>query len=277
MNIVYVSDFKLDDGVVGGSEFIDRTVVDLLGCEFQYSGDIEAFDPRNFYVISNLSRLKSLAILESLYRCRYIVIEHDYKFVIHRHPWRFKDCIVPPEQIINREFYKKSELTFVQSGYHLDVFRRNGIEGRFYNSQCGIWSKRETLALTEAALVRNVRSGAFAIVESDNWIKNTKGAVEFCKRQKLDYELIADKDWKLFLSKLSSYSGLVFFPLAGETLCRLVVEARCLGLNVITNPTYGATLEEWYEKKSHDLINYLSQRTKTTLKVMGNALGLAEL
>jgi len=262
MNIVYVSDFKLDDGVVGGSEFIDRSVVDLLGCEFQYSGDIEAFDPRNFYVISNLSRLKSLSILESLYRCRYIVIEHDYKFVIHRHPWRFKDCIVPPEQIINREFYKKSELTFVQSGYHLDVFRRNGIEGRFFNLGCGIWSNHELNVLTDLSQKEIVRNTKFAIVESENWIKNTKGAVEFCRKQKLSFDLVSDPIWERFLAKLNQYSALVFFPLAGETLCRLVVEARCMGLNVITNPNYGATLEEWFMLGSTDLIRYLRSKSE---------------
>lgn len=272
MRIIYVSDFRIEDGTVGGSEFIDKTLVSLLDCEFQYSGSVEFFDPSNFYIISNLSRLRSLSIIESLYRCQYIIIEHDYKFVIHRHPWRYKDCIVPTDQIINRDLYRKSLLTFVQSGYHLDVFKRNQIEGRFYNTQCGIWSDDEVKILNEVAFEPRIRRAEFAIVESDNWIKNTKGAVEFCSRHRLDFELVADRDWKSFLQKLKSYAGLVFFPIAGETLCRLVVEARCLDMNVITNPVYGATLEDWYKLRSFELIQFLAARTQKSLGVIRSVL-----
>jgi hypothetical protein len=272
MKYIYVSDFRIEDGTVGGSEFIDRTLVSYLETDFQYSGSVVKFDPSCFYIISNLSRLASQDLLRDLIKCRYIIIEHDYKFVVNRHPWRFKDCLVPSHLIVNRDLYKNAIFTLVQSGYHLDVFRRNQIEGRFYNARCGVWSDSEIMTLREIASNPVDIRKDFAIVSSSNWIKNTKGAIEFCRKHTLNYDLISDADWKSFLRKLNSYAALVFFPIAGETLCRLVVEARCLGLNVITNPVYGATLEDWYKLRSIDLINFLSSRSKKTVDVIRNVL-----
>jgi hypothetical protein len=272
MKKVYVSDFRIEDGTVGGSEFIDRTLVSILGSDFQYSGSVEKFDPSCFYIISNLSRLPSQELLHDLVKCRYIIIEHDYKFVANRHPWRFKDCLVPPNLIVNRDLYKNAILTLVQSGYHLDVFRRNRIEGRFYNARCGVWSDSEIVTLTEIASNPVDIRKDFAIIRSNNWIKNTKGAIEFCQRHTLNFDLISDNNWTAFLQKLNSYAALVFFPIAGETLCRLVVEARCLGLNVITNPVYGATLEDWYKLRSFELISFLSNRSKQNVEALRRVL-----
>ena len=50
------------------------------------------------------------------------------------------------------------------------------------------------------------------------------------------------------MNKLSKCSGIVFFPMARETFCRLVVEAKCLGLDVITSKNYGASMEEWFDE-----------------------------
>ena len=63
-----------------------------------------------------------------------------------------------------------------------------------------------------------------------------------------------------FISKLAQCSHLVFFPLARETFCRLVVEAKCLGLNVITTKNYGASLEGYFEMSGQELIDFLSNK-----------------
>ena len=50
---------------------------------------------------------------------------------------------------------------------------------------------------------------------------------------------------------------LYFFPKTPETLSRVVVEARMMGMSVIVNKMIGATREPWYELKGYELIEYM--------------------
>jgi hypothetical protein len=61
---------------------------------------------------------------------------------------------------------------------------------------------------------------------------------------------------------------LIFFPIARETFCRLVVEAKCMGLDVITTKNYGASLETWFDMKGDDLIKFLRIKTIKNLKTI---------
>jgi len=67
---------------------------------------------------------------------------------------------------------------------------------------------------------------------------------------------------------MSKFSGLVFIPKARETLCRLVVEAKCLGLEVITTKNYGASKSDWFYFDREKLLNYLHTNTKKNLKLI---------
>ena len=49
----------------------------------------------------------------------------------------------------------------------------------------------------------------------------------------------------------------MFLPKSPETLSRIVVEARMLGLSVITNNNVGAKYEDWINLKGVDLIEYV--------------------
>jgi hypothetical protein len=67
--------------------------------------------------------------------------------------------------------------------------------------------------------------------------------------------LIASRNYIEFLSRLSAHKALVFFPKTPETLSRVVVEARMMGMGVITNNMIGATSEPWYSLKGQELID----------------------
>ena len=58
---------------------------------------------------------------------------------------------------------------------------------------------------------------------------------------------------------------MVFYPIARETFCRLVVEAKCMGLNVITTKNYGASLEDWFDMSGKELIDFLRMITEENL------------
>jgi hypothetical protein len=97
-------------------------------------------------------------------------------------------------------------------------------------------------------------------------VKNTQGAVKYCEENKLDFELIPNQEKREdFLNKLAQCSNLVFYPIARETFCRLVVEAKCMGVNVITTRNYGASSEGYFDMVGQELIDLLRMQTEENL------------
>jgi purine nucleoside phosphorylase len=75
-------------------------------------------------------------------------------------------------------------------------------------------------------------------------------------------DLIPSLAYKDFLTRLGKSKKFVFLPKTPETLSRIVVEARMMGLSVITNNLVGATKEEWFSLKGIELINIMTEKRK---------------
>ena len=267
--VIFVDDFHVTENN-GGAELVNAVVQDYLKCEFIKSTQLTKFTDNNFYILGNIS-LMHPTLLNTVLDKKYIILEHDYKICASRHPWRYPDNIVPSGERINYDLYKNAKAVFVQTSDHLSIFKLNGVEANFINLESTLWSKKDLSLLRELKL--DLKEHTYAIVESDNWIKNTKGAVEFCKNNNLDYKLIqGGADRKKFLSSLASLSTLVFFPIARESCCRLVVDARCLNMNVITSKNYGAALEEWFSKSGDELITLLEYNTTRNLSLIEESI-----
>ena len=56
---------------------------------------------------------------------------------------------------------------------------------------------------------------------------------------------------------LSSNDKFIFLPKTPETLSRVVVEARMLGVKVLTNKNVGAVYEPWFAMKGEELIEFM--------------------
>ena len=272
MKIILVSDFSLKECGHGGSEWVNQVLLNKIkNCTFEYSQKIKKFDKNIFYIISNIS-LIDINLLNQLKECKYIIIENDYKICESRHPWRYEDSLIPISNRINYDLYEKAIAIFVQTTDHLNIFLKNDVKGNFINLKSSIWSDNDLNILQKLKgknkLDKNV------IYNSNNWIKNTNGSVEFCKNNNIDFDFVNVTGNRLgFLDKLSNYKTLVFLPLARETFCRLVVEAKCMDMNVITTNNYGATLEDWYHELSgQKMIDFLRKNTKTNIEKIINTI-----
>jgi len=273
MNKVFISDFTIKEVLFGGSEWVNKVIIDKFSIPFVYSQQVNFFDPSVFYIVSNISLMPQY-ILNQLINCNYILIEHDAKFCSSRHPWQYSDCIVPKNERINYDIYKRAKAVFVQTTDHLNVFLKNEVEANFINFKSSLWAN-EDLELIES-LQNKPKNNSCAIYNSDNWIKNTKGSIDYCKKMNLDFQLISNQPTRrLFLELLSSCQKLVFFPLARETFCRLVVEARCFDMPIITTNNYGAVLEDWFKQyHGKELIQFLRENTKRNLDVIEKFIGV---
>lgn len=267
MKKILISDFTIKEVPHGGSEWVNQVLIDKFNLDFEYSQNVKAFDPNNFYVISNVSLMNPLLVNE-IHKLNYIIIENDYKICSSRHPWRYPNSIIPINERTNYEMYSNAKAIFVQTNDHLSVYKANDVKGNFINLHTSIWAE-EDLKILEVLLKKNqTKNGKVAIYETNNFIKNTEGSVNYCKENNLEYQLVPNMvNREDFLQSIGECSKLVFIPIARETFCRLVVEAKCLGLEVITTKNYGASLEGWFDAMSgQDLIDFLRGQTEYNIE-----------
>jgi hypothetical protein len=269
MRKILVSDFTIKEAPHGGSEWVNQVLIDRFNLEFWYSRDVQEWDKDAFYVISNVS-LMSKELVKQIQTLNYIIIENDYKICESRHPWRYPNSIVPYQDRINYDLYAKAKAVFVQTSDHLSVYKANDVKGNFINLNCSIWADSDLELLRKYLHAKPVRNGKYAIYDTTNWIKNTKYAIEYCTSTGKPFELIPNCEKREdFIDRLSSCSGLVFFPIARETFCRLLVEAKCLGLSVTSNKNSGAEREGWFDLREEDLLKFLKIKTDLNLKKIG--------
>lgn len=266
MRKILISDFSYQQMPHGGSEVGNQMLIDELGLEFMGSRDIKEFSKDDFYVISNIS-LMNPALVSQIKNYNYIIFECDYKIVAHRHPWRYPNSIIPKKDRINYDLYKNAKAVFVKSTDHLNVYLANDVEANFINMRTNIWSEADLELLEKLYNENKDKNGKFCVYNTDNWIKNAQGAIKYCTDNKLDYGFIKNGQGREgFLTDMSKFSHFVFFPLARETYCRIVVEAKCLGLDVITTKNYGVVLEDYFGLKGKEMIDYLRMGNKMNIK-----------
>jgi hypothetical protein len=270
MRKIVISDFTTKEVPHGGSEWVNDVLIEKFGLEFQYSQQVTSFDQNAFYIISNIS-LMNPNLVRQIPKLNYVIMEHDYKICQSRHPWRWPDSIIPVNERINYDLYENAKAVFVQTNDHQRIYKINNVKANFVNLHTSIWGKKD-LELLELILKQTLeKNGKCGIYDTTNWIKNTQGNINYCIQNNLEFELIKNQEKREdFLNKLAQFSTLVFFPIARETFCRLVVEAKCLGLEVITTRNYGASLEGYFDMKGQELIDLLQIQTEENLKKISN-------
>lgn len=280
---ILISDFSYQEMPHGGSEVGNQMLIEKFNLEFIKSNNVKGFSNNDFYVISNIS-LMNPNLVSQIKNYNYIIFECDYKIVNHRHPWRYPNDLIPKEHRQNYDLYKNAKAVFVKSQDHLNVYKKNEVDGNFINMRTNIWSEEDLKLLENLYKENKEKNGEYCIYNTNNWIKNTQGAIKYCEENKFKYGFIKNGTGReQFLKDMSKFSTLVFFPAARETYCRIVVEAKCLGLDVITtyvgpssvnrNPNnYGVTMEDYFNLKGLDMINYLRMGNNINIKKIKNYL-----
>jgi hypothetical protein len=265
MRKIIVSDFTIKEVPHGGSEWVNQVMIDKFGWEFMYSREVTYFNPDDFYIISNISLMRPELVRE-IPKLNYVIMEHDYKICHSRHPWRYPDSMIPKNERINYDLYENAKAVFVQTNDHLRVYKTNEVKANFINLHSSIWAENDLQLLENMLNKYPTKNGKYGIYSTPNWIKNTEGSIKYCNDNGLDFTLLPNQEMREdFLSKLAQCSHLVFFPIARETFCRLVVEAKCMGLEVITTKNYGASLEGYFEMSGQELIDFLRMQTEDNL------------
>ena len=275
MSYVFVADFFCDE-VLGGGELNNDEFVKIVrerGFEVKKINShlvTEKFiqeHRQDRFVVANFVNL-SQDCIEALYDKDYVIYEHDHKYLSTRDPGVFEGFIAPKEAIVNYEFYRRARAVLCQSTFHHDIVKSNLGLDNIINLSGNLWSMG-ALGLIKR-LAGAPKQDKCAVMNSRIGHKNTTDAKRYCLLKKLPFSLIEAGSYHEFLTALGSHSRFVFFPKTPETLSRVVVEARMMGLSTITNNHVGATREPWYQLKGEELIEKVEQmRTTIPKAVMG--------
>jgi len=272
--IILVSDFFIDD-FVGGAALNDEEIfvtlnkhydVQKIKSRYLYPGFIQE-NLDSFFIISNFFGIEPSIRQTIEDNCKYILYCHDYKFVHHTNPALYPNFIVPPNQLINISFHQKAKAIICQTAFQKNIYDKNlKFAEKTINFSGNLWS--DTHLEFIQALSHNKKNNKYAVVDSPYPQKGTAQSIKFCQDNNLDFDVIKNPDYECFLQTLSEYSGLAFHPSTPETCCRLVLEAKMLGLEVETNQLIGASYEPWYEKNGLELINTMREKKENLLKII---------
>jgi hypothetical protein len=273
MRINFIADMFLEH-ILGGGELNNHELINLLREKenkvtttlSHLAGDNWIKNNDNFIIsnFTNLSESCKTLLLEK----KYVIYEHDHKYIRSRNPGLYKDFIAPKEELVNIEFYKAATAVLCQSEFHKNVIHMNTGLDNLINLSGNLWS------IESLEYMRNIsnidKSGKHCILDSHIEHKNTRDAIRYCAAKEYDYVLISDKDYYSFLKKLGSNKCFVFLPKTPETLSRVAVEARMMNVSVITNNRVGAAKEKWFKLKGSELIDkMIEKRTDITEIVLG--------
>ena len=258
MKFIFIADWFAEH-ILGGGELNNEEVISVLKKKHQVE-KIQSQHVSNHYIRNNKDKKFIVSNFINLNKhCKneimkldYVIYEHDHKYLINRNPAEYKNFIAPKDQIINYDFYKNAKAVLCQSQFHCDIVKSNLGLSNIINLSGNLWSL-DSLNVMKI-LSQKPKRDSYAVMNSATPHKNTREAKQYCEVKNKPYELISSNNYYEFLSLLGSNNGFVFMPKTPETLSRVIVEARMMGLSVITNKRVGATKEPWYSLKGLELI-----------------------
>ena len=267
--IVFVADSFANE-VPGGGELNNQELVEILRERGTHVLEIKSIrltpefilecSKKVKFIVANFVMLseESKSMLEN--DREYIIYEHDHKYVKSRNPANYDNFVAPKSEIINFSFYKNAKAVLCQSQFHVDIVESNLKLDNIISLGGNLWS--EDSLETVLSMSKVDKKPTCAIMSSINWHKNTGDAIKLCKAKQWDYDIISPCGYIEFLLRLGESEKFVFLPKTPETLSRITVEARMMGLSVITNSLVGATKEDWFRLKGEELINVMTKKRK---------------
>jgi hypothetical protein len=268
--IVYISDYFVEH-VLGGAEINDNVLLtEVLEANIErvqsHMVDLEFLknNINNLFIISNFIYLSKDCKEYIQNNCKYIIYEHDHKYLVSRNPGLFEDFKAPSNEIVHLEFYTNALKVIAQSTFHKEIIEKNLNIKNVFSLGGNLWSEQSLKLLEE--LYQKPKNNICSVMNSNITHKNTRDAIKFCKFKKIPYALIQSTSYEEFLSLLSQNNQFAFFPKTPETLSRVVVEARMLGVKIYTNKLVGATHEPWFNSISGQELNNLMHLKKKEIK-----------
>ena len=282
-DFVYISDFFLQD-IIGGGELNDHELLLILTSQGHKvrkykSNKINKSIIQNlkdcYFIISNFINLNQQSKDYITDNCKYIIYEHDHKYLKGRNPAAFENYRAPKQEIVNFRFYKNACGIFCQTSFHEKIIKKNIDIDNVINVSGNIWPL-DAFEIFEELLLKE-KEDKYSILDSPIWHKNTGETRFYCEKKGFKYQLISSLGYIDFLNVMSENNKFIFLPKTPETLSRIIVEARMMGIKTLSNNNVGACHEPWFKLKGIELINEMKSRREQVpdkiLKVFNDKMG----
>ena len=190
MNICFIADFFAND-IPGGGDLNNEEVIKIatgrglhikkvksINASVKYLESLVGFT----FIIANFVHLPRETI-NFLLDKKYVIYEHDHKYIAGRNPAKFKNFKAPDDKIINREFYERASAIFCQSKFHKNIVEKNLHLENIISLSGNLWSE-DVLRLIDRCS-RSEKMPRCAIMNSAEPHKNTKDAIKYCNLKKM--------------------------------------------------------------------------------------------
>jgi hypothetical protein len=278
MKVCFVSDL-FEHQIVGGAEKNDAILIQYLNSTL--SEGLKVHDSRSlslnhiqeydFFIISNFVMLSEELKQALSSTQKYIIYEHDHKYVSNRNPATFVDYKIPADHLVNVDFYKNAKEIIVLSKICKDVLQQNLQIENVHSIGCSLWSDKQLDLIKD--YTDTSKEYEYGVLNSTNPVKGTRQALAYCKSKNIEPELINSPEYEDFLQKLAQCTNFIFFPQVLETYSRVCAEAKMLGCNILTMPKMcGFFSEECSTMRGTELIEEMRVRKNQALEHFSEAI-----
>ena len=230
-------------------------------------GNILGFDKNSFDCLTYLT--------ENL---RFVKVEFDYGYCRYRglvpHEILGREtCLCPfdgtGEEYLDR-LYSNIKINslhiFYMSGEQMNMHDRAlggiGEEKKSILSSC--FSSENMLQMKK--LAKKKKNNKYAIIDGQGgWHTKAKGideSIEHARKEGLKYDVIKTDTHQEMLNLLSNYEGLISMPIIHDTCPRICIEARYMGLKVLTNEKSQHLNEKWWRSSDDEAFAFTASRPK---------------
>lgn len=239
------------------------------------------------WIIGNLMSLLNNPnpnIIEELFdKVKFIKLEFDYNFCLYRGEIPHKIlgnqiCSCPHGMTGNKSLSKIYDL-ITKNAQH--IFFMSERQKAIYINHLPTIDISKTSVLSSCFSKRSLnlfkslktlnKNKKYAILEGyGGWHSEAKGlenAKNFCIVNNISFDILPIQKYEDHIKLLSQYKGLVFLPIIDDTCPRCIIEARLLGLDVITNIN-SQHVNEWWWKDTSKTEEYLANRPKDFWKII---------
>jgi hypothetical protein len=235
----------------------------------------------NIWLIGNIMHLlqRKDQIIDTIFNniMNFVKIEFDYNFCEYRGeiPHQILGgtrCICPHGYTGNSVLAKIYD-NIIKKAKH--IFFMSERQRSIYSQHLPMLDFSKTTVLSscfskaDLALMKdlkdNPKNDKYAILQGfGGWHSQAKGledAIQFCEINKVPYDVLPIQKHEDHIKTLAKYKSLVFLPIIDDTCPRAIIEARLLGLEVITNINC-QHVTEWWWKDQNKTLEYVQSRPK---------------
>jgi len=258
-DVVFVADLFVDD-YVGGAELTSEALISSSPLRVhkvrssQVSVETLESGHDKFWIFGNFSQLDINLIPTIIANMRYAVLEYDYKFCRYRSPELHRsqtglecDCDNQVHgKLVSSFYYGAKSVWWMSEGqqriYHTRFPFLNKVSNVVLSS---VFDERFFVRIKQLNAESSERKG-WIVLGSNSWVKGYENAVEWCKREGKEYEVVWNVPYDELLRKLSCAEGFVYLPQGYDTCPRMVIEAKLLGCKLHLNDYVQHKDEEWF-------------------------------